>query len=262
MTEQEYICEVEQCRDRMVSVARLYVGNTADAEDVVQDVLTKLWLMHTDLPMPLCAIALAATRNKSVDLLRHRQRHQNNHVDIESVNAQIERIESEENAAAEREERIDDMMNALSKLPSSHSIMLRMRYLKGMPTADIAQIVGSNEVAVRQTLSRARNNLLKHLTMGIVATLIVAISSWGIFSAYSTHQALRLYEGSYMIVDGKRIDDIRQIRPEIERTLSIANSIEASCTTSNAILSAEEEALSGITDEAERNRIKQLLSDN
>ena len=261
MTEQEYIAEVERCRSRMVSIALSYIGNVADAEDVVQDVLTKLWLLHSQLTSPLDALATAATKNRSVDILRQRKRHQSNYTDIESVNAQLEQIESEENVAAEREERIAELMNALDKLPSSHNIMLRMHYLKGMSTIDMARVTGATEVAVRQTLCRARSSLFKQLTTGIVATLIIAIGAWSIANAYTTQRTLSLYEGSYMIVDGKRIDDIRQIRSEIEQTLSFANDIEAKYSTQNAIANVEDEALSGITDEDERIRIKQLLSD-
>lgn len=262
MTEQEYIGEVERCRDRMVGVAQAYVRNTADAEDIVQEVLTKLWLLKSSIPYPFDAIAFRAVRNKSIDLLRHRQRHQSESIDIESLNNQLEHIADEESRAAEREEQIEQVLSAMGKLPSQQNIMLRMRYLKGMATTEMAQITGATEVSVRQTLSRARVNLLKHLTTGIVAACLLIIASLNIFNAYQNNKALQMYEGSYMIVDGKRIDDIKIIKNNIEQTLIMASETENDINRQdNDINDIENEALSAIADPIERNRLQQILSE-
>jgi len=68
-----------------------------------------------------------------------------------------------------------------------------------------------------------------------------------------------MYGGSYMIVDGERIDDLRQILPQIKQTLTLADAIE---TTSPTLLidQAEQDLLNNIQDVQERERIQALLN--
>ncbi len=261
MTEKEYIGEVERCRDRLVGVANSYVCNMPDAEDVVQDVLSKLWLLHDTLSCPFDAIAFRAVRNKSVDMLRRRQRYQGSDVDIESLNTRLEQMADEENVAIEREERIEQMLSALNKLPSQQNIMLRMRYLKGMDTTDMARATGATEVAIRKTLSRARANLLKTFSLSVVALMFIAVGCVMLCNVHAERQMLKLYEGSYIVVNGHRTDDLRAIRSDIEQTLAVASEDEAAANMQGDISLEESNVLSNIADEAERERIRKLLSE-
>ena len=53
MTVDEYKEEVERNRSRMLSVARSYLKASEEAEDVVQDVLLKLWQLLDKLRIPM-----------------------------------------------------------------------------------------------------------------------------------------------------------------------------------------------------------------
>ena len=95
--------------------------------------------------------------------------------------------------------------------------------------------------------------------MGIAATLLLAVLiEWGV-NTRQERQLAALYEGSYMIVNGKRTDKLTRIRPEIERTLAKAEKIEQDLSAEALIQAAEEDILNGIEDEAERERIRQLM---
>ena len=48
------------------------------------------------------------------------------------------------------------MMNIVEQLPPMQQTILRLRHIEGMTMADIAAITGTNEVALRKALSRAR----------------------------------------------------------------------------------------------------------
>lgn len=105
---------------------------------------------------------------------------------------------------------------------------------------------------------RAGSIYLKY-SMGIAATLLLAVLiGWGVNSRQE-RQLAALYEGSYMIVNGKRTDKLTRIRPEIERTLAKAEKIEQDLSAEALIQAAEEDILNGIEDEAERERIRQLM---
>ena len=59
----------------------------------------------------------------------------------------------------EDEERAQKLIDAL---PGAQQAVLRMKHQEGMEVAEIARITGSSPEAVRQNLSRARRNILKH----------------------------------------------------------------------------------------------------
>lgn len=94
---------------------------------------------------------------------------------------------------------------------------------------------------------------------GIAAMMAVVFGGMWTYQSYQRFQLEKVYGGSYMIVDGKRIDNLREILPEIKRTLSLADAIE---TTSPALFidKAEQDLLDNIQDAQERERIRQLLN--
>ncbi|RKW62480.1 MAG: SigL protein, partial [Prevotella sp.] len=57
MTVDEYKEEVERNRPHMLSVARSYLKANEEAEDVVQDVLLKLWQLLDKLRIPMGPLA-------------------------------------------------------------------------------------------------------------------------------------------------------------------------------------------------------------
>ena len=48
------------------------------------------------------------------------------------------------------------MMKVIEQLPSKQQTILRLRHMEGMEMKDIAEPIGTNEVAIRKSLSRAR----------------------------------------------------------------------------------------------------------
>ncbi len=152
MTVTEYQHEAERIRPALTIAARSYMGDDDEAEDVVQDVLLKLWSIHTDVSIPMDGYAKVITRNLCVDRLRRRHRTE----DIATLAL------SEAPATDTDQERIDRMMRVISTLPDLQQTILQMRHINGMEMKEIAQLVGSTEVAIRKTLSRARQAVRDH----------------------------------------------------------------------------------------------------
>ena len=85
---------------------------------------------------------------------------------------------------------------------------------------------------------------------------------------YQRQQLDRLearYGGSYMIVDGQRIDNLRELQPHIESTLRMADEVEATAredarNAERIVREAEESVLESIDDPVERERMRLLLN--
>ena len=91
-----------------------------------------------------------------------------------------------------------------------------------------------------------------------VVLLVVGIGLTG--DLRERRQLAAVYEGSYMIVDGKRVDDLRKIHTHIESALEDADRIEQMADGgSDVIRDAERDLLDNISDPQERERIRRLM---
>lgn len=146
MNADSYKQEAARLRPRLILIARRYTGSDEEGEDVVQDCLLKIWMMREDLSVPLDALAVTITRNLCIDYLRQQRLTalpENQATDIPDI----------KDCDGERIER---MMSIVRTLPDMQQTVLRLRHIEGMEMAEIAQLTGSTETAVRKVLSRAR----------------------------------------------------------------------------------------------------------
>ena len=142
MTQEEFKEEAQRLRPRLMLTARRYLGDD-DAEDTVQDALLRLWQMVGELRQPLDALALRLTRNLCIDQVRRRK-------------PTVMLTDSDRTDETGDDERIERMMAVVSTLPDLQQTILRLRHLEGMEMNEIADLIGSSEVAIRKALSRAR----------------------------------------------------------------------------------------------------------
>lgn len=149
MTEETFQNEVQRLRSKFITLAQRYTNQAEDAEDIVQDVLLKLWQMRDDLVPPPDRLALVLTRNLCIDYQRRKK-----------PRYTPQDIPEEEPVEDERMER---MMRVIDTLPTRHQIILRLRHLEGMEIRDIAVLTNQTESAVRKMLSRARKETLELL---------------------------------------------------------------------------------------------------
>ncbi|MBX9624710.1 MAG: sigma-70 family RNA polymerase sigma factor [Gemmataceae bacterium] len=68
--------------------------------------------------------------------------------------------------AAVRDERTDRLGVALASLPPEHREALRLRYVDGLPTKDVAERLGKTDVATRVLLTRLVQKLQELLAAG------------------------------------------------------------------------------------------------
>ncbi|MDR1780611.1 MAG: RNA polymerase sigma factor [Tannerella sp.] len=148
--------QVLPLRAQLLSYAGRLLDDGDEAEDIVQDVYMKLWLLRDELGSynSITALATKITKNLCLNRLKEFQRE---HESLDVVDAA-----SEAPTPAERLEQKDNLrhlMNALAMLPDLQRNVLRLRHLEGMEIDKIAELTGSAPEAVRVNLSRARKRI-------------------------------------------------------------------------------------------------------
>lgn len=159
MTQEEFTHEACEMRALSVAIAERFGYDGDDAEDVAQDVMLKLWCLHTNFndKAHLRASVSISTRRLCIDRWRTTKRHLDLNelppaMDEDSMYDQLEYAELER-----------WMFEQIDRLPSTSGIVLRMRQLEQRELSEIASILGIQQTSVSTLLSRARNELLKAL---------------------------------------------------------------------------------------------------
>ena len=203
MTTEEFQQQAEELRIKLVSVAHKYLGNTNEAEDIAQDAMIKLWLMREQLTLPIIGMASIVTRNLCIDALRK------HHKTID-----ISQLPDEEDLSDDGEQ-IEQMLKVIDSLPSTQRTILRMRHLQGMEMREIALVLGSTEVAVRKTLSRARK-MVRNRLIAIMAAACVII---GVSMTTVHFVKLNTNDECVAYVYGKKYTDQQTVMAEMRRSM-------------------------------------------
>ena len=203
MTTEVFQQQAGELRKQLVSIAHKYMGNTDEAEDIAQDAMVKLWLMREQLTLPIAGMASIVTRNLCIDALR--KKHQT--IDI----AQL----PDEADFSDDGEQIEQLLKVIDSLPSTQRTILRMRHLQGMEMREIALVLGSTEVAVRKTLSRARKVVRNRLIAIFAAACIVV----GISMTVIHFAKLETSDECVAYIYGKKYTDKQTVMAEMKHSL-------------------------------------------
>ena len=203
MTTEAFQQQAGELRKQLVGIAHRYMGNTDEAEDIAQDAMVKLWLMREQLTLPIAGMASIVTRNLCIDALR--KKHQT--IDI----AQL----PDEADFSDDGEQIEQLMKVIDSLPSTQRTILRMRHLQGMEMREIALVLGSTEVAVRKTLSRARKVVRNRLIAIFAAACIVV----GISMTVIHFAKLETSDECVAYIYGKKYTDKQTVMAEMKQSL-------------------------------------------
>lgn len=153
---------VVSVRPALLARATSIISDANEAADVVQDCLLKLWSMRQSLDEYNSPEALAMTIVHRMSLNILRDRRPSFELRDEIISDSIPSPEQEAIAT----ETGNKVRQLLAQLPDAQQALIRMRHVDGLSNIEIAEIIGSNEGAVRTALSRARKNVaeifLKH----------------------------------------------------------------------------------------------------
>ena len=143
-------------RPAILRMATHYTEDTDEAEDVVQEVLLKLWFLRERLSQYRSIDALAIIITKHLCINRKRGQH------LDTVPLEEGWMVEGEAGPEQKlldEERMQELLKLIATLPDLQKAILRMKHINGFEVEEIARITGSTATAVRTNLSRARKKV-------------------------------------------------------------------------------------------------------
>ena len=161
MTTQQFINFVQTKRNAMLLTAHKYLSEAEDAEDTVQEVLMKLWSARERIgnPEEFSKYADTAVRNTALNALREKQKHEIVPIDQQQLAMHTHGPDTQMEVL-ERQTQID---NIIAQLSATDRTLLKMRNIDQLSYSQISQMLGINEGAVRQRISRIRINIVNRI---------------------------------------------------------------------------------------------------
>lgn len=143
-------------RERLLLISLRLIEDQEDAEDIVQEIFLKLWLMRNQLDTyrSIEALAVTMTRNLTLDKIKLRKPVANE--------TELLRQDTEERSPAEELEQKDAagcIRRLIENLPTLQQTIIRMKDIEGYELSEIAEITGTQIESVRSNLSRARKRV-------------------------------------------------------------------------------------------------------
>lgn len=143
-------------RKQLLHYARSFFESLDEAEDIVQEVMMKLWLMRSKLSDydSIEALSTLIAKNLCLNRLKVLRRQM---VDLEHLEAVNEPFSPD--IGLEQKDEVSHVMRIIDQLPEIQQAVLRMRCIDEFEIDEIAEITGSKPEAVRMNLSRARKRV-------------------------------------------------------------------------------------------------------
>ncbi len=167
MEKTEFISTIMPFKDKLYRLAKRILVSKDEAEDAVQEVFFKLWNGKQQIgnyKNPE-AFAITMTKNYCLDRLKSKQAS-----NLKIVHSNFQTSENiEENFEAN--DGVALVFKIMETLPEQQRIVLQLRDVEQFEFSEIAEMLESNETAVRVTLSRARKTvreaMIKNYNYGI-----------------------------------------------------------------------------------------------
>jgi RNA polymerase sigma-70 factor (ECF subfamily) len=143
----------------MVGLARRVLGNAAEAEDVAQEAMLRVWT-HAPKWQPLAAFKTWLTRvvvNLCLDRKRKRPL-----LDLDAAGDVADPAPGA-SEQAERAERDRMLAAAIQQLPERQRDAVLLTYSEGLSNAEVAGVLGTSVSAVETLLIRGKQNLRRAL---------------------------------------------------------------------------------------------------
>ena len=148
--------------DKLFRLALRITMNRAEAEDVVQDTLLRVWEHRSEWEQidNLEAFAIATCRNRAIDLVKRTGRNTKSLEEIE--NSQPSTFNSQ--ASLEAREQLTLVRRLMDGLPELQRTIMLLRDIEGKTYQEIAELLGISETQVKVYLHRARTKIKEWIT--------------------------------------------------------------------------------------------------
>lgn len=161
MRNETIIKTLNSFKEKLYRYAFKIVGNRFDAEDVMQELLIKVWKKREDFAKidNKEAWSMTVIRNLSIDKIRKRKYNTQDiseHHSISDKGLTPDRI-------TEVKEDLSIVMNLLNELPERQREIIHLRDIEGYTYKEISAIVDLSEDQVKVNLFRARQKFKEKL---------------------------------------------------------------------------------------------------
>lgn len=152
-------------KDKLFRLALSIIRNKRDAEDIVQDVLLKLWTKKEEWNEieNLEAYCFRMTKNLALDRIASANFRLMESVDSTTINTTIIDDETPYQRFV-RDEQISLIYKGMEDLSENQKLVFQLRDIEGLSYKEIAEIADISEELVKVSLFRARKRLREHLT--------------------------------------------------------------------------------------------------
>ena len=160
MNEQTFLDRIMTVQDSMFRLAKRLLISKEEAEDAVQEVVTKLWanMTHIATLSNIEGYAMTMTKNYCLDRLKSKQAAQ-----LRLVHYKHDRATNSLDKQLNALDSVSMVMDFMKSLPSQQQLILQLRDIEQYEFDVIAEITELSEGAVRVALSRARKKIKEQL---------------------------------------------------------------------------------------------------
>ncbi|MGI6232684.1 MAG: RNA polymerase sigma factor [Prevotella sp.] len=150
--------DVLPLKNVLYRLAKRITLDSAEAEDIVQETLIKVWERRDqwDEIASIEAFSLTICRNLSLDKVR-RAGHNNDSLDEKNVDAPD--TSSDPNEAAVQHDRVQLVKKLVDRLPEKQRSCIQLRDFEGKSYKEIAAILQISEEQVKVSIFRARQTI-------------------------------------------------------------------------------------------------------
>lgn len=144
----------------MLAAASKLLKDDAMARDAVQDVFEVLWRNRVRIrlkanPQGLC---MRAVRNRCLEMLRKKE--------FQQIEEWMQVDDSlRDDTRQERALMLDQLHDAIDRLPDRQQLLVRLKYLEGMDIRSISQLTGLSQSNVTTILSRACRGIRRNIAL-------------------------------------------------------------------------------------------------
>lgn len=162
MNAEQYEAVFNKMKDKLYRYALRFVKDVEAAEDVVQDVMYKLWQkrQEADSIENLEAWLMVLTRNRSLDVLR---KEKDNVVNIDEAYT-VSDTAPIPDKQMENADLMTQLNACLNQLPEKQRTIFHLREIEQMSYDEICQATGFNLDDVKVSLFRARKHIQRMLS--------------------------------------------------------------------------------------------------
>jgi RNA polymerase sigma-70 factor (ECF subfamily) len=152
--------DVLPLKNELFRLALRITLNKADAEDVVQETMIKVWNRREQWEQieSMEAFCITICRNLALD---HQKRMENQNVSLEeevTVTSHLSATASPEEHAVQRD-KVERVRRLMDQLPEKQRTCMQLRDVEGKAYKDIAAVMGITEQQVKINIFRARQTI-------------------------------------------------------------------------------------------------------